>query len=169
MMMNQRFKFVVTWITLLIIGGLIASTPAAIIVLINKQPPIYYGGREVLTPEVPPGGKLRIDVSSEIKNGCDATVYRSIVDSTKATTDFEAISRNQIPNQIIELTVPLGATPGTAFYQARIDWSCNFVQKFFPYVVNQQPLKFKIVPLPKQEQRLEQQGVYEPPNPITMQ
>ena len=165
----NRFKTIVTWAILLIIGGMIASVPAVLIVMINMEPPIHYGGREVLTPEVPPGGKLRIDVSSEVKNGCDAMVYRSIVDSTKATTEFEVISRNQIPNQIIELTVPLGATPGTAFYQARIDWSCNFVQKFFPYTVNQRPLKFKIVPLPKQEQSLEQQGVYEPPNPITMQ
>lgn len=155
-------KMFFVWAALLLLGGLFAASPAMVIVLMNRAPPVYYGGRNVQTPQVPPGGVLKIDIDSEIKDGCTAKVFRAIVDSTGVATEFEPMARNNIPAQVIELTVPLGAAPGTAYYRARIEWSCNFVQKVFPYVVNQRPLKFEIVPAFNQEQRPEQQGVYEP-------
>jgi hypothetical protein len=148
------------WGALIGIGCGIALLPGLLIYWFNESPPISYSYRRVLTPEVPPGGDLRIKVSAEVKKPCIATVTRSIVDATGTVYLKEPITRPAFTDYTVEFKIPLGASPGIAQYRAKIEWHCNIVQDYFPMIVLQPELEFMILPLQDQEQVPKQQGIY---------
>lgn len=150
---------------ILFIMAVIASLPAAFILLLKEESPIPVGTskREVLTPFVAPGEKLIVHIEADLtKTGCKAKVFRSIVDSANVVTNYDPEERPSFTKYDVPLTVALGAAPGDAEYQARVEWNCNFIQAIFPRVTVQRPLKFIIVPADNQKQLPDQQGIYEP-------
>ncbi len=153
----------VFWFIYALLFGFIAMMPALSIYLYYEKPPVSYSIRKVLTPKVPPGGELRIQISADISKSCVSTVYRSIVDSSNIQTDYAPEARPQVTDYVITLTVPLGASPGPAYYSARVEWQCNFVQEWFPQEVIQRNINFEIEPSEGQLPVPERQGVYEKP------
>jgi len=155
-----RFLF----ITLIVFffGGVV-PVPALLIYWYNETPPITYGLRKVLTPVVAPGGNLRIKISSDVTKNCTATVFRSIVDSSGVQTAYTAESRPLETDYIVEITVPLGAAPGPAFYAARLEWQCNMVQAIWPRLIIQRQIGFDIAPADGQLPQMEKQGIYGAP------
>ena len=137
--------------------------PGLFIYWFNQGSPVIYSTRKILTPVVPPGGTLRIQISAEINNhDCTATVHRSVVDAAGTAWTTEPMVRPAFTNYVAELVVPLGASPGEAQYRARVEWACNPIQKWFPLVVLQPAIPFTIAQAEGQHQVPEQQGVYLP-------
>jgi hypothetical protein len=156
-------KRFILWSIATLILGTIALSPALFIYLYNEPPPVTYSRRQVLTPVVPPGGELQIRISSDLTKRCSSEVYRTIVDVTGRPFDFVPEPRPLSTDYTIKLTVPLGAAPGPAYYSARVAWSCNMVQKYFPQEVIQRNIDFIIAPAEGQLPMPQQQGVYQVP------
>lgn len=128
------------------LGG-IALIPALVIFWLLEESPIAWSNRRILNEKVYPGTELKIQVKSIITKTCDATVYRSIIDSAGIQTDYAPITRPGFTDSTIKVIVPINAAPGPARYVARSDWKCNPVQYWWPYSVYQQDLEFEILPL----------------------
>lgn len=148
---------------MLFVGGAIALSPAALVLLFREQPPISYGRREILNSQVPPGGTLKIAIASDIVKDCDAIVYRSIIDGNGTLFELAPEARPKKTNYTAEVPIPLGAFPGKAYYAPKIEWRCNFIQQFFPKIVIQRQLEFEIVPSEGQLPMPQQQGIYAMP------
>lgn len=134
-----------------------------ILMYLEKPPVSTYARREIdpKTLKVAPGEEVLINISAAVANKeCDGKVVRTITDSTGRSFDFAPEPRPLLETYTVPLTVPLGAYPGEAEYSATIYWSCNFVQKFFPTVIVQKPLKFEIIPAAGQLPNPEQQGIF---------
>lgn len=155
----------ILWTLSVLFFGSVALTPALLIYLYNQQPPVTYSSRKVLTPVVPPGGILKIEISSDLSRKCEAMVFRTIIDSNGALYDLSPEARPLKTNYVIEVPVPLGVMPGPASYSARVEWRCNPVQHWFPQEIIQKNLNFTIAPADGQFPDPQQQGVY--PLPIT--
>lgn len=155
-------RFIAIFLAVFFFGGMV-PIPALLIYWYNEAPPVTYTQRRVLTPVVPPGGTLKIKVSSDVSNDCTAVVTRAIVDSSGVQTTYAAELRPLETDYTVDLTVPLGAAPGQAYYIARLDWQCNMVQAIWPRTVMQRHLPFDIAPSDGQMQMPEQQGIYQKP------
>jgi hypothetical protein len=156
-------KRLVLWFFATLFFGGVALSPALFIYLYNEQPPIVYSQRKVLTPTVAPGDTLRIRISADVNKRCDATVYRTIVDSVGKPTEFVGEPRPHKTDYIVEIKVPRGAEPGPAYYSARLLWVCNVVQQWFPQEVIQRQIDFNIAPAEGQMPMPDQQGIYNAP------
>lgn len=156
-------KKLIVWLVIALMTGVFVGVPSLIFIMIKESPPTSYSKREVLTKNVPPGGELKISISADINKRCDATVYRSIIDSSDVVHELKETPRSQETDYIVTVTVPLGASPGQAFYSARIEWQCNFMQKLFPQEVFQRNLPFNILPIEGQFTIPQQQGIYQAP------
>lgn len=155
-------RFILWSLAVFFLGGL-ALSPALLIYLYNENPPVTYTQRKVLTPVVAPGGTLKIRISSDVGDDCTAVVYRTIVDSAGVQTNYAGERRPMETDYTIEMTVPLGAAPGPAFYKPRLDWQCNVIQAIWPRTVYQRQLEFEIAPSDGQMQMPGQQGIYQKP------
>ena len=156
-------KRFILWSLATFFFGFIALSPGLLVYWYNEPAPVVYSVRKVLTPVVPPGGELQIRISADFAKKCDATVYRSIVDSSGIEADYAPEPRPTKTDYTIKITIPLGAAPGPAFYSARVVWNCNFVQKWFPQEVIQRNINFNIAPSEGQLPMPQKQGVYEMP------
>lgn len=156
-------RFICWAMATFILGG-IALTPGLLIYWFNEGVPVAYSIRKVMTPKVAPGDELKIKIVAEItKVSCKANVLRSIVDSAGVIHSVVPENRPAFSDYIVTLTVPLGAAPGPAKYRARVEWTCNPVQRYFPLVILQPEMEFEIVPVEGQMQMPEQQGIYQKP------
>lgn len=156
-------KRFILWTFATFILGAIALSPALFIYLYNEPPPVNYSRRQVLTPVVPPGGELQIRISADITKRCSSQVFRTIVDTTGRPFEFVPEARPVQTDYIVRITVPLGAAPGPAYYSARVEWSCNLVQQYFPQEVTQRNIEFTIAPAEGQLPIPQQQGIYQKP------
>lgn len=154
-------KKLLSWGLALFVGSTIAAAPGTLIIIGREGEPVKYYRRHVETPIVAPGDILRIKIAADIYKQCDSTVYRSITDSTGVVFEIAPGKRRDETEYTVAVPVPLGAAEGPATYKARIEWRCNFVQQFYPNVVNQNPLAFTIKAGEYQLQIPEKQGVYE--------
>lgn len=156
-------KRFILWSLATLILGSIGLSPALFIYLYNEQPPVSYSRRQVLTPLVPPGGELQIRISADVFKRCSSFVHRTIVDSTGRPFEFVPEPRPVETDYVIKIVVPLGAAPGPAYYSARVQWSCNLVQQWWPQEVTQRNIDFTIAPVEGQLPMPGQQGIYQKP------
>ena len=128
---------------------LVTFMPAYSIWLYHEEAPVVYSSRKVLTPVVPPGGTLEVEIRAVFKKKtCIATVYRHIIDAAGEVTDFAPITRPAFEKYTLRLSVPKAASLGPAQYRADVHWVCNFVQAWFPKTVFQPEINFIIDGLP---------------------
>lgn len=151
------------WFFILINLLLFVGVPIVGFNLYNEPPPLLFTRRVVLTKQVPPGGTLKIEVSSDVSNRCGATIFRRIVDGKGISFNVGAATIANRTNYITEIPVPLGAASGESYYSANILWRCNIVQNWFPQEIQQRNLPFKIIPFNGQSVEPEQQGIYQEP------
>lgn len=151
------------WFFVILNFFIFAVLPGMAFILYNEPPPIIYNKRDVLTREVPPGGTLRIEISADVSSKCTAKVFRTIIDGNGVPFDLGEGRRNIQTNYIVEVPIPLGAAPGMSYYSARVLWSCNIVQKWFPQEIQQRALPFLIEPSEGQLPMPGQQGIYQAP------
>ncbi len=159
-------KYIVWWFVA-VFGFGVALTPGITLFLLNEPSPVSSSKLDVLTPEVAPGQDFKMHVSSEITKKCKGTIWRSIIDSAGVQTNYKPVPRPDDPDFSVSLTVPLGAAPGPATYQSRIEWECNYVQELWPRVVLLRRALFTITPLAKQVPDLTKQGAYTFPSEPT--
>lgn len=142
-----------------------------ILMYLERPPVTTYGKREIMNPgkKVAPGGVLMVSIAAPMSKDCDGEVERIITDSTGREYPFAREERPHREEYPVEITVPLGTYPGPAQYWARVYWSCNWIQRFFPRVVIQPPIEFEILPVEGQVPLSEQQGIYMlPPDPTSV-
>lgn len=136
---------VIFWVLAWLAGGTLALTPALLVYWYNEGAPVVYAQRQLLTPNVAPGDELQIQITSELKKSCVASVRRYITDATGATTEFAPVKRPAFASYTVKLIVPQSAAPGPALYGARAEWECNPLQKWFPNEVVQPDIPFMIL------------------------
>lgn len=154
---------IAVWIFLFIMFNLVVVFPSLGYLLYNEPPPFVYSRREVLTPSVPPGGTLKIQISGDISKKCAASVERTIVDGKGIPFDLGEEPRDSRTDYTVEVPIPLGTAPGQSYYVAHIKWACNVVQQWFPQEVLQRRLRFMIEPTDGQIPIPEKQGIYQEP------
>lgn len=143
--------------------ALFVGLPILIYLMYVEAPPGNYTRREALTKSVPPGGTLKIAISADVTKHCDAVVYRTIIDANGTLFELLPENRKEQTDYVVELTVPLGAAPGLAYYSARIEWKCNIIQRLFPMEVYQRNLPFMVLPAEGQLPNPAQQVIYSVP------
>lgn len=136
---------------------LVGTAPFIFIYLLREPPPVTYTQRKVLNKPVTPGGlpavrpgePLVIHIASDLADKCDATVYRVVVDASGRRHGFDPEPRPRETDYNVTIITPLEAFPGPAYYSGRIEWVCNWVQRWWPQVVFQKNLDFLILPAEK--------------------
>lgn len=118
--------------------------------------------REVLTPSVYPGGKLRIHVITIPHRICDVKVDRVIYDgsSERKTIDQPVEYTSSTPAEInkavgfiYSIQIPDDVAPGDAHYVAQAKYRCTYFQKLFgPIVGDVITIDFKITARTTDEQ-----------------
>ncbi len=150
------------------VGLLVSLTPAVFLFLLNAPSPVQDLQVEVLTPTVAPGQEFQARISSVLTDECTGTIWRSIIDASGVRTEYQPAVRPDQATYLVKLTVPLGASPGVAYYQVKVEWVCNMVQRIFPRVTQQRAAVFVVKPLPGQLPDLDKQGVYTQPQNETV-
>lgn len=132
------------------------------IMLYFERPPVsVYVDRSIEPAKVYPGEEITINIKAAKTKDCPAVVYRELHDSSGRVFTFDPEPRPKQETFPVKKVVPIDAFPGPAEYHATLEWSCNWVQKFFPRVVDQPPISFEIMPTPEQMPLLEKQGKLE--------
>lgn len=132
------------------------------IMLYFERPPVtLYAKREITPEKVYPGEEITINIDAPLTKDCPAMVYRSIHDSSGRVFTFDPEMRPSKQTYPVKKVVPIDSFPGPAEYNATLEWSCNWVQSFFPRIVVQPPIPFMILPKPEQLPLLEKQGKLE--------
>lgn len=148
--------FAIVFILCIVIG----TGPFIFIYLLQAPPPAVYTIRKVLTPNVKPGEPLLIEIAADVSENCEATVYRVIVDSSGRRHGFDPVPRSKEPKYIVRLITPIEAVAGPAYYSGRVEWECNWVQKWWkPQVVTQKNIDFNILPGDKTLPEIQQQSL----------
>lgn len=151
--------------TLLCIWFITVAFP--IFMFFEKPPVSVYQDRKIEPSKLLPGEEFTIHISASMSKDCPADVRREVTDSTGRPIDLGITPRPKRESYPVTMTVPIGAFPGPAEYQATIYWQCNWVQKLFlsfgspswyPFVVKPPPIPFEILPTPEQLPLLEKQG-----------
>jgi hypothetical protein len=92
-------------------------------------PIIAYQSETVLTPEVAPGGTLRINYKFTRYRSCPATVWQYVLDSRDIVYPLAPYRVEARPlgfNSItIEVPVPAEVVPGTAKFQMVVKYDCE--------------------------------------------
>lgn len=101
----------------------------------DRQLPVTVLSRRVLTPEVEPGGVLRIAYSIERSKACRTLAERLIIDADGTRhilpdLDFEALGNPGSDDFVSQVGVPINAAPGPAKFRAVTSYACNPVQRF---------------------------------------
>jgi hypothetical protein len=156
---------VIFWV-LFVFGVATSLTPGVFLLMLNAPSPVQDLQVRVLTPVVAPGQEFQVEISSVLTDECSGTIWRSIIDSAGVRTEYQPAVRPDQATYTVKLTVPLGANPGVAYYQVKVEWVCNAVQRVFPRVTQQRAAVFVIKPLPGQIPDLDKQGVYRAPDTL---
>lgn len=119
--------------------------------ILDREAPIRYEGVRALTTVVRPGGSIDVEFKVFRTRVCQAFARRWVVDS--------AGERHAIPSYTVgvkqlagretyrrSITVPDAASLGPAYYEVKIDFSCNVIHQLgFPIRVTSPPIEFTIV------------------------
>ena len=118
---------------------------------IDREPPTTTNRVEVITPEVPPGGKLRIHYWVRRMKECAIRIDRMMIDSTKVRVVLPDIDFERPPGPIgdddyvSEVDVPDSLTEGPAIYRAVFRYNCNLIHRWFwPVVVGPVDVQFTV-------------------------
>lgn len=123
---------------------------------IEREPATVMRRMEVITPEVQPGGRLRIHYFVTRYKDCMIKIDRSIHDSQKVRYVLPDLDFTRGPgplgedDYVSETVVPNTLAEGPAFYRATTRYQCNPLHRFWPIVVGPIDLYFTIKgePLP---------------------
>lgn len=119
----------------------------------QREPPIRVESVELLTPEVPAGGTVRVRHTTTRFDPCHLTLERSIIDAGGVLFRLEDVSFSAgrvsvgAEEPFIETTpVPPGMRPGTARLREILVHTCNPVHRFWPVTQRMPDIQFRVTP-----------------------
>lgn len=117
---------------------------------IEREPSTVMRRMEVVTPEVQPGGRLRIHYYVTRYKDCMIRIDRSIHDSQKVRYVLPDLDFTKAPGPIgeddyvSETVIPNTLAEGPAYYRAITRYQCNPLHRFWPIVTGPTDLHFII-------------------------
>ncbi|EJN04215.1 hypothetical protein [Phyllobacterium sp. YR531] len=122
------------------------------IMVADRQPPIFYIKASALSVSVPQGGTIEVEFEVERSRICSSTVKRWLVDSAgtrHSITNFTVGSNLKKGREVYQrsITIPANAAVGTAYYEVKLEFACNVIQRLgWTVKVNAPHIKFEITP-----------------------
>lgn len=116
---------------------------------------------ELLTPQVPPGGILRVRYSVFRSRICSTLVERAVYDSARTRFILEDIAFESIPGPLgydeytSAITIPGAMANGAARYNTVTTYRCNLVHRLWPIGGEVQSITFDVVGEPDPNSPLE--------------
>lgn len=120
--------------------------------LLDRSPPITYQRAEALAPSVPAGGSIEVEFEVNRDRICPSTVKRWLVDAAgtrHSITNFTVGSNLKRGKEVYQrsITVPENAAIGPAYYEVKLEFACNIIQRLgWPLKLNAPFIKFEILP-----------------------
>ena len=119
---------------------------------LTEGPPFTAVGH-IETPEVAPGGELRIHYNLVRNALCLTTTYPSIIASDLIERRYPSTSQPAFgpigpDERIIRYTLPENTPPGPARYRLIFQFECNWTQRIWPEVLVMPDLEFMVVAAP---------------------
>jgi hypothetical protein len=105
---------------------------------IDRDPPVVINSVQVLTPEVPPGGRLRIKYQVNRIRECAVHIDRLLLDSAKVRGELTDLSFAKPPGPLgndeytTEIRVPDTFSQGPAVYRTLTTYRCNLIHAIWP-------------------------------------
>lgn len=115
----------------------------------DRSPPAIIKRMTVLTPQVKPGGELRIEFEVEHRGTCPLHVEHYLIDAKMARTILPDLDFATIPTDDVHVekyTLPMDFAPGKGCYRRISSYTCNPVQRWFaPIIIDRPPACFEVV------------------------
>jgi len=130
-------------------GSLIGLYSA--VAFMDRDPPIILKSSHVVTPQVAPGGTLKVDVEIFRTRRCETTVDRIIFDGAGARHVLEPVNFTSSggargEERYLNLApIPADAAPGAARYRSIGTYRCNTLHRSWPIVGEPREVDFEIV------------------------
>ncbi|MDP2358616.1 MAG: hypothetical protein Q8M31_21535 [Beijerinckiaceae bacterium] len=104
----------------------------------QRDPPLRIESR-LLTPEVPPGGGVRVEHTAYRSDACQLTVERAIIDADRVLFRIEdtlyfagRTPAGESDSFVEDTAVPLAARPGPARLRETLIHVCNPIHRLWP-------------------------------------
>lgn len=122
------------------------------VMVADREPPISYQRAEALSASVPAGGSIDIEFEVSRERICPSTVKRWLVDAAgdrHSITNFTVGSNLKRGKEVYQrsITVPENAAVGPAYYEVKLEFACNIIQRLgWPVKLDAPHIKFQILP-----------------------
>jgi hypothetical protein len=133
----------------LITAGLIGA--ALGVWTIDRDSPTVIERVNVLTPQVTPGGKLRVEYHVRRLRDCATHVDRVLFDSARVRGDLMDVDSLKPlgpmgeDTYVVEVPIPTTFSSGPALYRILVSYRCNLVHRWFwPIVTPAQDIMFNV-------------------------
>ncbi|MGU3493375.1 hypothetical protein ACLBXM_04965 [Xanthobacteraceae bacterium A53D] len=119
---------------------------------LDREPPVIVTDSRVLTPQVQPGGSLKVEVEILRTRRCETKVDRIVFDSTGARFVLEPVEFTSAGGGRGEeryanlIPIPRDAAPGPARYRSIATYRCNPLHRPWPIVGEPREVAFEILP-----------------------
>ncbi|MGA0595595.1 hypothetical protein [Enterovirga sp. CN4-39] len=116
----------------------------------QREPPVRILRATVLTPQVPPGGQLRIEYDVERVKSCGLRVDRLFYDKDRVRKPLEPLEWNVDPGRIgrdtlrVVVDVPRSFAEGRAIYRTIARYECNLVHRLWPIIPPSRDIEFEV-------------------------
>ena len=134
-------------------------TSSLVYMLLDNVPPYDFKSGRIEPNPATSGRNVNVIWDIEVRRYCPGTVYRTIVGPiTKSNASVvyfydpihAIISKSNVNDfrnkeLIVTFSIPFVQSIGAYNYAAKIDYECNWLQKFFPLRVNLPVVPFEIL------------------------
>lgn len=117
---------------------------------IDREPPTVTIKTEVLTPEVSPGGVLKVHYFVKRFRDCEVKIDRILTDSQRVRVVLPDLEFSKAPGPmgdddfVTEVPVPQTFSKGPAVYMTLTSYRCNIVHNLWPILVGPAQVLFVI-------------------------
>lgn len=145
----RRFFRVMAIITCLLAAF---GSYSLVTMILDRTPPITYQRADSIASTVPQGGSIDVEFEVNRERICPSTVKRWLVDSAgtrHSITNFTVGSNLKRGKEVYQraITVPETATIGPAYYEVKLEFACNIIQRLgWPVRLDAPHIKFEIIP-----------------------
>ncbi|MEP9376222.1 hypothetical protein ABLE91_05890 [Aquabacter sp. CN5-332] len=120
--------------------------------VIDREPPVIVTDSRLITPQVEPGGTLKVEVEIFRTRRCETSIDRFIFDSQGGRHILEPLELRSAGGARGEerytnlIPVPLDAAPGPARYRSSATYRCNPLHRLSPITAEPREVQFEIMP-----------------------
>lgn len=116
----------------------------------DRTPPTIVYAVDVLTPQVPPGGQLKVEYTVNRARSCATNVERILFDAQRVRVPLEDMEFKAAPGPmgpdkyISAVSIPTGFARGEAKYRVLTTYRCNPIHALWPITVLTADVSFDV-------------------------